>query len=90
MSLPVVVLSHMSPAMLTLMQCSRCQRVCLLLFHFPAAGAEQRGGGEVEGGTAAAFNVRSWQWNNIKLCLYICNAVSSAPPAAAACAARAP
>lgn len=30
------------------------------------------------GGPAAAFNVRSWQWNNIKLCLYICNAAAAA------------
>lgn len=37
-------------AMLTLMQCSRCQRVCLLLFHFPAAGAELRGDEEWKGG----------------------------------------
>lgn len=78
----------------TLMQCSRCQRVLCVLYHIPCyviqrpQGRKQRRG---RGRTAAAFNVRSWQWNNIKLCLYICNAAaasSSAPPAA--CAARAP
>lgn len=84
----------------TLMQCSRCQRVLCVLYHIPCyviqrpQGRKRRRGGawQGEGGTAAAFNVRSWQWNNIKLCLYICNAAAASPSFAppAACAARAP
>lgn len=79
----------------TLMQCSRCQRVLCVLYHIPCYVIQRpqgRNGGGRGRGTAAAFNVRSWQWNNIKLCLYICNAAaastSSLPPAA--CAAQAP
>lgn len=81
-----------SDAMFTLSTCVVCPLPYSVLRHSTAAGAETEAGMGVAGGTAAAFNVRSWQWNNIKLCLYICNAAaastSSLPPAA--CAARAP
>lgn len=68
---------------------------CVSSTIFRVTSFNGRRGGNAGGkgrGTAAAFNVRSWQWNNIKLCLYICNAAaastSSLPPTA--CAARAP
>lgn len=58
--------------------------VCCVLYHFPCniiqrpQGRKRRKGVAWQGGggPAAAFNVRSWQWNNIKLCLYICNAAA--------------
>lgn len=100
-SSPALALALALTLTATLMQCSRCQRVLCVLYHIPCyviqrpQGRKRRRVGAWLGGrreSAAAFNVRSWQWNNIKLCLYICNAAaastSSLPPAA--CAARAP